>query len=284
MMVLLIPSVLNIILDAWFIVELNMGLEGAAMATAISQFVGSVLGFAFFAISHDALFPRLREMFTFKYYSSIASLGSVQFLSQGAMSVVVLIANHMLFKYGGDLAISAYGLILRLMMFAFFPVIGIVQGIMPVIGFNFGANNPERVSQSIRLALRTSTLIGLLTTLLAFLAAPNIIGLFTNELDLIKLGSVALYWFFSAFPLLGIQKISISYFQAIGKAKPALLLSLLKQGILIPLMLTLPLFYGLDGIWYSLPITEVLATAAAYAYFRQEVKSQVIAIPVKIIK
>lgn len=274
MLVLLLPSLLNIALDALFIVQMGMGLQGAALATAISQFVGSVIGLSLFFKGKDSLLPGFSDLFSTKHFKGIASLGSVQFLSQGAMSVVVLIANHMLFKHGGDLAISAYGLVLRIMMFAFFPVIGIVQGVMPIIGFNFGASRNDRVKESITLAFRTSTIIGIVVSALAFLIARGIISVFTTESDLIALGTIALYWFFSAFPLLGIQQISTSYFQAIGRAKPALLLSLSKQFILIPLLFLLPTFFGLDGIWYGVPTAEVLSTIIAFAFFKRELSNQ----------
>ena len=273
MLVLGVPALLNIGLDALFIAKLDMGLNGAALATAISQLFGTLLGLSILMKS-SKIVPHFSDFrFNSKLITSIASLGSVQFFSQATMSIVVVIVNNLLMKYGGDLAISAYGLVLRIMMFAFFPVMGIVQGFMPIAGYNFGAGNIERVKEAIKKSLISSTVIAFGITLITVLFNSAIIKIFTTEEDLVQLASTAIIWFFSAYPLMGIQSVSTSYFQAIGKAKPALLLTLFKQSILVPSMFILPLWFGLDGIWYTLPITEVTTTVVAFYFFNKEIKS-----------
>ena len=134
MLVLGAPSILNIGLDALLIAQLDMGLTGAALATAISQGVGVLLGFVLLGRGSKVM-PSLADFRpSSQLIKSIASLGSVQFLSQGTMSLVVVIANNQLMAHGGEVAISAYGLVIRIVMFAFFPVMGIVQGFMPIAG------------------------------------------------------------------------------------------------------------------------------------------------------
>jgi putative MATE family efflux protein len=272
MVVLGLPSIINIALDAIFIVYLDMGLNGAAMATAISQILGVLIGFGIMLFKSSIL-PSVSDFkFNYKLIQSIAGLGSVQFLSQATMSIVVVFANNLLMKYGGDVAISAYGLVIRITMFAFFPVMGIVQGFMPIAGFNYGAGKKERVKDAIRKSFLSSTIIAFTIMIIAMMSAEQIVRIFTDEPQLIALSTIVMYWVFSAYPLLGIQQVSTAYFQAIGKAKPAIWLTLIKQIILIPTLFILPLFYQLDGIWYGFPISEVSTTIIAYYFFRKELK------------
>ncbi|UTW65433.1 MATE family efflux transporter [bacterium SCSIO 12643] len=272
MIVLGLPSIINILLDAVFIIVLDMGLNGVALATALSQAIGVIIG-VIFLLRKSQIIPSLSDFkWSTKLVKSIAGLGSVQFLSQATMSIVVVFANNLLMKYGGDLAISAYGLVIRITMFAFFPVMGIVQGFMPIAGFNYGAGKQNRVKEAIHKSFLSSTIIAFSIMILAMLGAESIVGVFTDESDLILMASVVMYWVFSAYPLLGIQQVSTAYFQAIGKARPALWLTLVKQIILIPTLFILPLFFQLDGIWYGFPISEVSTTLIAYSSFRRELK------------
>lgn len=273
MVVLGLPSLLNIFLDYVFIVEYDMELNGAALATALSQVFGVGIG-TVLLLKHSRILPQLSDFKpAWEEIKSIAGLGTVQFLSQAAMSIVVVVANNLLMKYGGDLAISTYGLVIRIMMFAFFPVIGIVQGFMPIAGFNYGAGKTDRVKEAIKKSFLSSTLIALVIMIVVMFFAKEIILIFTDDKALISLASVVIFWVFSAYPLLGIQQVSTSYFQAIGKAKPALWLTLSKQMVLIPSMFLFPIWFALDGLWYTFPVSEVTTTALAYFYFRKELQS-----------
>lgn len=275
MAVLLAPAILNIGLDAWMIAGMGMGLTGAALATAISQGLGVLVGIGLIFFGKSRVRASLQDLIPHgSTIAAIAKLGSVQFFAQGSMSIVVVIANNMLMKYGGDLAISAYGLVIRIMMFAFFPVMGIVQGFMPIAGFNFGAGKMERVEKAIKIAFRTSNIIAFLTMVVGIAFREPILRLFTDETELIQLSSVVMIWALSAFPLLGLQQVSTSYFQAIGKAAPALWLTLTKQFILIPALFLLPIWFSLEGIWYTFPVSEVTTTIIAFWYFKRELKIQ----------
>jgi putative MATE family efflux protein len=271
MLLLGIPAIINIALDAWMIIGLDMGLEGAALATAISQFIGVAIGGIMYGIKSSEFQPSLSDLRpSIPVIREISALGSVTFLAQGSGSIVILVANHMFFQYGGDLAISAYGLGIRLMMFAFFPVIGIVQGFMPIAGYNYGSKQMARVKEVIRLSFIYATVIALLILVSLLLATENTVQLFTTEKSLIALAIVAVTYMFSAYPLLGIQQISIAFFQATGQAKAALWLTLSKQFILIPSMFIFPLWFGLDGLWYTFPFSEVLGTIIAFIMFKIE--------------
>jgi len=186
------------------------------------------------------------------------------------ISILAIVLNNTLFSYGGALAISVYGIIQRVMMFANFPVIGITQGFLPIAGYNYGAKNWDRVRETIRMSIKSGTFIavGLFASILLF--APQITSLFTNELDLISQASPALRISFLATPLILLQLIGSAYFQAIGQATPALFLTLTKQGFcLIPLLIVLPPIFGLNGVWMSFPIADVLAASICYYFLKR---------------
>ncbi len=274
MIVLGIPSILNILLDTLFIAYLDMGLTGAALATALSQLLGTLMGI-YYLYASSSIGPKLSNMaIQFSQFGNIIRLGAVQFFSQASMSIVVILANNQLLTHGGEIAISGYGLAMRVTMFAFFPVIGVVQGFMPIAGYNHGAGLSERVSEAIKIAFKWSSIIALIITVLAESFPHQIALIFTDDPELIAMSKTVLIWIFSAYPLLGIQQICTSYFQAINKAGPALWLTLTKQAIIIPTLLFLPSIYGLEGIWYTFPISEVFTTIIAYVFFKKELNKQ----------
>lgn len=270
---LVVPAILNIALDAWLIAGKGMGLEGAAIATAVSQALGCLIATGYVLFAHGKLVPKLRDFIpSWKAIKEISSLGSVPFLSQSAMSMVIILVIHILDTYGGDTAVSTYGLLIRIIMFAFFPVIGIVQGFMPIAGYNFGAGNRERLGEVIRLSFRAANVIALVIAVIMIVFRRPIVELFTDEAPLINMASTVVIYAFVGFPLIGIQFVSNSYFQAIGRAKPAIFLIILKQVFVILCLVILPLFWGLDGAWMGFPVSEILATIVSYIYFRKAVR------------
>ncbi|NET32495.1 MAG: MATE family efflux transporter, partial [Cyanothece sp. SIO1E1] len=203
----------------------------------------------------------------------IAAIGGVTLARQGAVSLLTIVLNNSLFQYGDELAIAVWGIINRTMMFANFPVLGVTQGFVPIAGFNYGAKHWDRVKEVINTAIRSGTFIaiGLFTIILLF--SSNITALFTTDPELIGRTPSALTIVFLATPLITVQLVGAAYFQAIGKALPALFLTLTKQGFfLIPLVLILPLFFGLKGVWYSFPIADVLAATVTYTYLQREIR------------
>jgi putative MATE family efflux protein len=272
MFVIMIPAVVNIILDPVFIIYLDMGIAGAAWATTISYLSSAIFATWFFLFGDSQMslskkfvkpdFPIIRE---------ISSLGSVTFARQGTISILSIVLNNSLFIYGGEMGLSIFGIIGRLLMFANFPVLGITQGFIPIVGYNYGAKLMDRVTKLIKLSIVTATSIsfGIFVVIMTF--TPQIISVFTNDLELIERTTPALRWVFLATPLLAVNLLGSAYFQAIGRRGPALILSLSKQGfLLIPLVLVLPLLFGIDGIWYSFPIADIGAAliTAYYLKFR----------------
>ncbi|WP_026932824.1 MATE family efflux transporter [Christiangramia echinicola] len=276
MIAMIIPSVGNLFLDYILINQLEMGMEGAAIATTVSYFLCLAYIVWFFlsrnselrlSFSHFRLdFPILKE---------ISSLGTVTLARQAVVSVTYLLMNNILFDLGGEDSVTVYAIIARMLMFALFPVLGVTQGFLPIAGFNYGAAKYSRVRKSINTAILYSCLMGLLIFLGIMFFAPDIVKIFTSEASIIEQTPSAMRWVFAAIPIVAIQLIGAAYFQAIGKAVPAFLLTLSRQGfIFIPLILILPHYYGEIGVWISFPIADLLSTfITAYFLNREIVKT-----------
>ena len=273
MVVLLVPAIANIILDPIFIVWLNMGIEGAALATALSYVGSALFGFWFFVLGGSEFQIKIKALKLRAFIvKEIFAIGGVTLARQGTISLLSVVLNNALIRYGGEISVSVYGIINRMMMLTNFPVIGITQGFIPIAGFNYGAKKWTRVREIINLSLRSGTAIAFMTFLGIISFAPQLTAIFTTDPELLALSAPALRKSFLATPLIIIQLIGSAYFQAIGKALPALLLTLTKQGFfLIPLILILPPIWGIDGIWYSFPIADVMAASVTYFYLRREI-------------
>ncbi|MDG2343797.1 MAG: MATE family efflux transporter [Flavobacteriales bacterium] len=281
MIVLLIPSIVNIFLDYIFIDIMDWGMAGAGWATTIS-YIGSALYIIYFYIlGKGELKVRTKLLkLDYKIVSETFTIGSVNLVRQGTISLLAIVLNNTLYYYGelsggmgGEIAISVYGLATRMTMFALFPLIGIAQGFMPIAGYNYGAKMYDRVKSVINYALVSGFIIAAIIGSVLMLSADYIPYLFTKDLKLIQHAPSAIFWIFSATPIIVFLLIAPSYYQAIGKAKPALLLTLTKQGIfLIPLVLILPMYYGIDGVWYSFPISDIISAIICFYFLRISIK------------
>lgn len=273
MTAMIIPSVGNLILDYILINRLDMGMEGAALATTASYLfcLGYIVWFFLsknselrLSFSHFRLdFPILKE---------ISSLGVVTLARQAVVSVTYLLMNNILFDLGGEDSVTVYAIIARMLMFALFPVLGVTQGFLPIAGFNYGAEKFSRVRKSINTAILYSCLMGLLIFLGIMFFAPTLVKIFTQEPSIIEQTPSAMRWVFAAIPVVAVQLIGAAYFQAIGKAVPAFLLTLSRQGfIFIPLILILPHYFGEIGVWISFPIADVLSTIITAYFLNREI-------------
>jgi len=199
-------------------------------------------------------------------------LGVVTLARQAVVSVTYLLMNNILFDLGGADSVTVYAIIARMLMFALFPVLGVTQGFLPIAGFNYGAGKYPRVRESINTAILYSCLMGLLIFLGIMFFAPSLVKIFTQEASIIEQTPSAMRWVFAAIPFVAIQLIGAAYFQAIGKAVPAFLLTLSRQGfIFIPLILILPKYYGEIGVWISFPIADVLSTIITAYFLNREI-------------
>jgi putative MATE family efflux protein len=277
MMAMIIPAFGNIFLDIIFIKFLNMGMFGAALATTISYFMCFVFILWFF-IKKSELKPGLHH---FKFVSTIvreiSSLGLVTFSRQGVVSVLAIIINHTLFTYGGEHSVVVYGIISRMLMFALFPILGITHGFLPIAGYNYGAEKYNRVKETIAISIKYSALLATFIFLLILIFAKPIVSVFTTDVVVIEATPNTLRWVFAATPIIALQLIGAAYFQAAGKAIPALLLTLSKQGFfLIPLVLILPNYFGIFGVWVAFPIADILSTIVTAYFLRREMTTKLI--------
>ncbi len=203
----------------------------------------------------------------------MVTVGLSAFSRQVAGSMLAIIMNNSLVFYGGDIAVSVYGVINRLLMVFVMPMFGINQGFAPILGYNYGARKLRRARDSVRLSTIVTTSLAVFSTVLMMIFARQLIGIFTNEAQLIELSTKALRIVIIALPSIGVQVIASGMFQALGKAGPALFLSLLRQIIiLIPLVLIMPGYFGIDGIWLSFPLADSIAFVISLAFYIRELR------------
>jgi Na+-driven multidrug efflux pump len=184
----------------------------------------------------------------------------------------MIVLNYSLFKYGSEISIAVFGIINRIMMFVLSPVLGVTQGFLPVAGFNIGAEKNDRVKKTIKTSIYFGTILGTIIFIGIIIFKEEVIWIFTNDATLLENTPNAMLVVFLATPIITMQLIGSAYFQAAGKALPALILTLLKQGIfLIPLAYILPKYYGVYGVWWSFPIADVMSTLITVLVLRREV-------------
>ncbi|KUO76067.1 MAG: MATE family efflux transporter [Clostridia bacterium BRH_c25] len=273
---MLIGTILNIMLDYIFIFPLDMGIRGAALATILSQ-LASVIYILFYIYGgHSSLKVKLHHLKPdWQIISEIITVGFPSFARQASGSIIAIIMNNSLAFYGGELAISIYGVLNRVTMFLFMPMFGVVQGMQPIAGFNYGAKKFGRVKEVVKLSIIVTTIYASIATLFGELFPGQIIGVFNEDSELIRNGIYALRITISLIPIVGVQIIGASLFQSIGKAVPSLLLTLSRQVLLlIPLVLILPRISGLGllGIWMAVPIADFFSTIITLILVKKEMK------------
>ncbi|MFV0571660.1 MAG: MATE family efflux transporter [Xanthomarina gelatinilytica] len=283
MYAMMIPSVGNLVLDYVFINLMGYGMEGAAWATTASYLLCFVFILWFFASKNSELKIKFSHFgLQNDIVKEIGSLGFVTLARQAVVSITYLFMNNILYDLGGETSVTSYAIVGRMLMFALFPVFGITQGFLPIAGFNYGAAKFLRVRLVINTAIKYAVILASMIFVLLMVFPEAITRLFTQDAEVIKETPSAMRWVFAATPIIAIQLIGAAYFQAIGKAIPALLLTLTRQGFFfIPLILILPIFYGELGVWMSFPISDVLATIVTAYYLNKEIKSTLTIKPVE---
>lgn len=275
MYAMMIPSVSNLLLDYIFINVLDFGMAGAAWATSLSYILCFIYIWWFFISKHSELKINLSHFgLQTAIVSEIGSLGFVTLARQAVVSITYLFMNNILYDLGGETSVTAYAIVGRMLMFAMFPVLGVTQGFLPIAGFNYGAQNYDRVRQTINIAIKYAAVLSTGIFMILMLFPEAITRMFTTNLSVIEQTPNDMRWVFAATPIIAVQLIGAAYFQAIGKAIPALLLTLTRQGFFfIPLILILPKYYGELGVWISFPISDVLSTIVTAYFLNKEVKS-----------
>ena len=275
MITMLIGAIINIILDPIFIFGLRMGMSGAALATVIAQ------GVSFIWIIFYFRGKRRRQKLTLRIMkpdwpiiTQISRLGLPGFLLQLVNSLLTTFLNRNLQAYGGDIAISGMGIVNSLQALFLMPVIGLKQGIVPIVSFNYGAGLYNRVKKTAMLASLYATGIVLISFAVIRLFPRQLISLFNQDPALIDFGSQALLTWFMFMPLIGFQIIASNYFQAIGQYRSAMFLTLTRQLIfLIPAIQIFPRIWGLTGLLHAAPFADLIATLLTGIWFYKNMKT-----------
>jgi putative MATE family efflux protein len=263
MVTMLIGTALNIILAPVFLFVFKWGMKGAALATVLSQFVSFIWVISHFLNNKSILKIRLKNLKPKMHIAiPVIMIGLAPFAMQLAASLLNVIMNKSLEIYGGDVAISSMGAVTSILMLIIMPVVGISQGAQPIIGYNYGAKRYDRVKETLKLAIIASTVISIIGFIFTRIAPTQLMAMFNSaDNEFIELGRRGITIFLLFLPIVGFQVIGSNYFQAVGKAKQAMILILSRQVIiLVPALLILPKFFKLDGIYYSGPIADLLST------------------------
>lgn len=278
MIAMIIPSVGNLVLDYLLINVLDYGMLGAGWATSISYVL--CLGYIvwYFLSKNSELKLKVTDfLLSRSIVTEIASLGGVTLARQAIVSVTYLLLNNILYNLGGPSSVTVYAIIGRMLMFALFPVLGITQGFLPIAGFNYGAQKYQRVKASIKTAITYAMILGFCIFLLIMIFPEFITSVFTDDSAVLNDTPGAMRWVFAATPIVVIQLIGSAYFQAVGKALPAFLLTVSRQGFFfIPLILILPEYYGELGVWVSFPLADVLSTIVTAYFLSREIRTKLI--------
>lgn len=269
---MLISAIMNMILDPIFIFGFGWGMKGAAIATVLSQMTMFVWIFGYFYRGRSSLhFLRSTLVPELKILREIVAIGMSEFTRMAAGSLSIVLVNAALIRWGGDMHVAVYGVINRAMSFFFMPLMGIAQGFQPILGYNYGAGNMGRARESIRLAVGSATVLSILGFAVVNYFSREIFRLFSTDETLIMEGIRALRLISRVFFLIGFQITGSAMFQALGKARPAFILSLSRQVLLlIPLVLVLPNFLGTTGVWVAFPLSDGLSFCLTLYLFLRE--------------
>ncbi|MEI7884356.1 MAG: MATE family efflux transporter [Clostridia bacterium] len=274
MYTMLLGAVINIVLDPILIFTFKMGIAGAALATIFSQLVTTIWVLKHFTSGKSKLKLRKKNLkLEFPIFKSIILIGMSPFFMQVAASVVNIISNNALKTYGGDIAIGAMTVINALAIMFLMPIFGINQGSQPIIGFNYGAKEYKRVKQALKLAILAASSLSLVGFIMTQFFTVPLIQIFNRDPELLSVATKGMRIYLSMLPFIGFQIVSSNYFQAVGKAPKAMFLSLLRQVIvLIPMLLILPNFFGLTGVWFAGPIADLSASILTAIFLLSEVR------------
>jgi putative MATE family efflux protein len=269
MLTMLIGALSNIGLDALFILKFGMGIRGAATATVIAQAITAVYITSYYLSGKSIVRISVKNLaLKANIMREILALGISSFVRIVSTSFIAVFLNRTLGSLGGDIYIATLGIITRVTMFVLMPIIAVGQGLQPILGFSYGAKRPDRAIKVINLSVKVATIIATTGFLIVFFLSNPITRIFTSDTLLIATGTQAMATIFLAWCLVGFQAIGSTVFQAIGKARPAFFTAIARQVLfLLPLILILPTFYQINGIWLSFPIADGLAFGFTLALF-----------------
>lgn len=256
---------INVILTPLFIYTFDMGIRGAAIATVISQLILLVWQLKFFSSKENFIrLSRKCMKIDPKIVKDTMAIGLAPFLMNAVSSVVVILLNQSLVRHGGDLAVGAYGIMNRIAMLFGMIVMGLNMGMQPIAGYNYGAGLYQRVNRVLKQTIMLATVVITIGFIIGELLPRQAASLFTSDKELLDLVVPGMRIAFAAFPIIGFQMVSSNFFQSIGKPGKAIYMSLSRQVIfLIPALLIFPHYFGVVGVWMSLPVADALAAVNA---------------------
>ncbi|MDI9396085.1 MAG: MATE family efflux transporter [Euryarchaeota archaeon] len=258
---MLMGAGLNILLDPLLMIGFGMGVRGAAIATVLSQAVSSVWLLQYCVKGKGAVRFKSRYLKPdLNIMKEIGSIGVGSFVMQASNSVMMIFLFNALATYGGDVAVAVFGVIFKVNSFIFLPLLGMSFGLQPIVGYNYGAKQFGRIAKAVKLSLMATMTFGTFGLIIIYLFTEQILGIFSADQQYLAVGEHAIKIMLLGVPLIGLNVVSMTLFQALGKARPAFLLSLSRQILfLIPLVIILPGFYGLDGVWAAYPVSDFLS-------------------------
>ncbi len=274
MMATIFTVIVNTILDPIFIFWFGWGIRGAAIATIIAQLLALMWIVKMMSDKNNAVhFARGTYGLVKRIVKDIIAIGMAPFSMNLAACFVVIVINQGLQRYGGDLAIGAYGIVNRIAFIFVMIVMGLNQGMQPIAGYNFGAKKFDRVHRVLIDTIICATCVTTFGFLIAELVPNAFIKVFTNDPQLLEICRDGIRIVFAVFPIVGFQMVTGNFFQSVGMAKKAIFLSLSRQLIfLLPCLLILPTFWGVRDVWWSMPISDALASIVALFLLVNQIK------------
>lgn len=275
MLTMLLGAGINIVLDPIFIFVFKMGIQGAAIATVLSMLVCTVWVMSHFYSKESILhFQRKYLKLHKQTVFSILSIGMSPFGMMIAASFVTIVVNRTLNSNGGDLAVGAYGIVSSFETLLVMLCMGITQGMQPIIGFNYGAQQYDRLLEVLKLGIIAASIITGVGFIFSMVMPQTMVQLFTTDNQLVDISAQGMRVYFAIFFVVGFQIVAAQYFQNIGKAWKSMFLSLTRQVIfLIPGMLILPNFFGLDGVWAANPVASFFSALLTGLFLMHEIKT-----------
>ncbi len=259
MIAIIFSNLTNIILDYIFMVPLDMGMKGAALATSIAQMVGILILLLHFLRRNNTM-KFIPKTFCFKTLKKLLRIGSPSFITELSSGFIIFIFNISIFNILGDIGVSAYGIITNIVLIFTAVFNGVSQGIQPLISVNYGANNHKRVRSFLKKATIISFTLGVIFLSIGLIAPEILVSLFSKDRgELLNITVQGINIYFFGLILVGVNIINIGYFQAIEKSKASLILSVLRGLVFVStLIFILPSFLGIRGVWLTIPIAEIL--------------------------
>lgn len=272
MLATIMTVVINLILNPLFIFVFKWGIQGSALATVTSQIIMFVWQMRFFSNKSNFIhFKRGTFKLQGKIVKEMLAIGMSPFMMNAAATVIVIVINQGLIRTGGDLAVGAYGIVNRIAFLFAMIVMGFNQGMQPIAGYNYGAALYARVDEVLRKTIIRATIVTTVGFLIAELFPHAVVSIFTTDEELVNIAANGMRIIFLGYPIVGFQMVTANFFQSIGMPGKSIFMSLSRQLLfLLPCLLIFPYFWGINGVWFSMPVSDAISSiVAAIMLFRQ---------------